>query len=221
MPHHPSKIRFARLAPAVAAFCTALILAASPSASSTTTETVLHSFTGYPSDGARPYAGLIADSAGNLYGTTVYGGASSGVGGPGNGVAFKLAPDGTETVLYSFTGGSDGAEPYAGLILDSTGNLYGTTAGGGASDWGVVFKLAPDGTETVLYSFTGGSDGTGPYAGLILDSAGNLYGTTAGGGASDLGVVFKLAPDGTGGYTETVLHSFKGATSDGGFRRGV
>ena len=183
------------------------------------TETVLHSFPGFPSDGNSPYAGLIADSAGNLYGTTLSRDSVSHAG-----VVFKLAPNGTagwtETVLHSFTGfPTDGALPYAGLIADSAGNLYGATTGGGggpgASGQGVVFKLAPDGTETVLHSFTLGSGGGGPLAGLIADSAGNLYGTTQVGGASGQGVVFKLAPNGTGGWTESVLYSFTGG-SDGG-----
>ena len=184
------------------------------------TETVLHSFPGFPSDGNSPYAGLIADSAGNLYGTTLSRDSVSHAG-----VVFKLAPNGTagwtETVLHSFTGfPTDGALPYAGLIADSAGNLYGATTGGGASGQGVVFKLAPDGTETVLHAFTGGSDGAYPGVGpLIADSAGNLYGTTTGGGggpgASGQGVVFKLAPNGTGGWTESVLYSFTGG-SDGG-----
>ena len=180
------------------------------------TETVLHSFPGFPSDGNSPYAGLIADSAGNLYGTTLSRDSVSHAG-----VVFKLAPNGTagwtETVLHSFTGfPTDGALPYAGLIADSAGNLYGATTGGGASGQGVVFKLAPDGTETVLHAFTGGSDGAYPGVGpLIADSAGNLYGTTQVGGASGQGVVFKLAPNGTGGWTESVLYSFTGG-SDGG-----
>jgi uncharacterized repeat protein (TIGR03803 family) len=122
-------------------------------------------------------------------------------------VVFKLAPDGTETVLYSFAGGpSDGGNPQAGLIADRAGNLYGTTAGGGASGNGVVFKLAPDGTETVLHSFAGDpSDGLRPYGGLIADRAGNLYGTTVGGGAPTNGVVFKLV--GTGFVTDTYTFS--------------
>jgi len=165
---------------------------------------VLHSFAGTPTDGGNPLAGLIMDKLGNLYGTTQNGGAA------GAGVVFKLTPDGTETVLHSFTGGSDGTSPCAGLIMDSSGNLYSTTSDGGADDDGVVFKLAPNGTETVLHSFTGGSDGAHPYAGLIADGLGNLYGTTDEGGAVNVGVVFKLAPDGT----ETVLHSFTGG-SDG------
>jgi len=172
------------------------------------TETVLYSFTG-GSDGKYPEAGLIMDSSGNLYSTTLYGGADK-YGADKYGVVFKLAPDGTETVLYSFTGGSDGEYPQAGLIMDSSGNLYGTTERGGAYDDGVVFKLAPGGTETVLYSFTGSDGGAYPYAGLIMGSSGNLYGMTPEGGAYDHGVVFKLAPGGT----ETVLHSFTGG-SDG------
>jgi uncharacterized repeat protein (TIGR03803 family) len=210
MHRSPSKTLFARFAPGVAAFCTALILAAPAITSAAITETVLHSFAGGPSDGADARAGLIVDGAGNLYGTTLRGGASD------NGVVFKLAPDGTEMVLHPFAGGdSDGAFPFGGLIADGAGNLYGTTAGGGAG-FGVVFKLAPNGTETVLYSFTGPPvDGANPLAGLIADGASNLYGTTELGGSAAFGsgVVFKLAPDGT----ETVLHSFAGANSDGAF----
>jgi uncharacterized repeat protein (TIGR03803 family) len=169
--------------------------------------TVLHSFTG--SDGANPSGGLIADSSGNLYGTAEGGRAGCVF---GCGVVFKLSPGETEKVLYSFTGGSDGAYPVA-VIADRAGNLYGMTVNGGASGGGVVFKISPSGTETVLYSFTG-SDGANPAAGLIADSSGNLYGTTHNGGvASTLGcsvygcgTVFKLSPDGT----ETVLYSFRG-----------
>ncbi len=199
----------------VAVLCAALIMAAAGSASAAPTESVLHSFTGGSSDGAFPFAGLIADSAGNLYGTTQGGGASN------NGVVFKLAPGGTETVLHSFTGGSDGSNPlFAGLIADGAGNLYGTTEFGGGTGCGgpgcgVVFKLTPTGSSyTVLHSFAGGSgDGANPYAGLIIDSAGNLYGTTEFGGGPGCGVVFKLAPGGT----ETVLHTFTGSPNDGAF----
>src|SRR5258707_14601505 len=89
------------------------------------------------------------------------------------------------TTLYTFTGGSDGSHPFAGLIADATGNLYGTTYDGrGPGRYGTVFELTPSGTFTVLYSFTGGSDGANPRAGLIADAAGNLYGTTYGGGAT-------------------------------------
>jgi uncharacterized repeat protein (TIGR03803 family) len=174
------------------------------------TLTLLHSFAGGASDGAKPEAGLIADSSGNLYGTTVRGG-GTGCEGYGCGTVFKLTPGGTLTLLHSFAGGaSDGALPQAGLLADKSGNLYGTTAVGGPVDGGTVFKLAPDGTLTLLHSFMGGGDGREPLAGLLGDSSGNLYGTTWGGGVSkeggpsNDGTVFKLAPDGT----LTRLHSF-------------
>jgi uncharacterized repeat protein (TIGR03803 family) len=115
---------------------------------------------------------VIRDFAGNLYGTTYYGGGSN------VGVVFKVNPAGQETVLYTFTGAADGGNPYAGVIL-SAGNLYGTAVNGGAFGKGVVFKLNPTtGQETVLYSFTDGADGGNPYGGVIFDTAGNLYGTT-------------------------------------------
>jgi uncharacterized repeat protein (TIGR03803 family) len=163
-------------------------------------ETVLYAFTG-PADGFEPYQGLVRDSAGNLYGTNWLGGAT------GAGTVFKVDPTGTETVLYTFTGPTDGAAPYGGLVRDAKGNLYGTTYGGGSAFWGTVFKLDPTGTETVLYNFTGGADGGTPEAGLIRDSAGNLYGTTFLGGAAGFGTVFKVNTQGQ----ETVLHSFAGA----------
>jgi uncharacterized repeat protein (TIGR03803 family) len=115
--------------------------------------------------------------------------------------------DSTFTVLYAFKGGADGATPYAGLVRDAAGNLYGTTSEGGAYAWGTVFKLDTTGTKTVLHSFTGPPlDGLVPQADLVRDAVGNLYGTTVGGGASDVGTVFKLDTAGT----ETVLHSFTG-----------
>src|ERR1035438_7834120 len=168
-------------------------------------ETVLYSFTG-GADGGLPFAGVIRDSAGNLYGTTYHGGAS------GAGVVFQANTGGQETVLYSFTGGADGGYPNAGVIRYSAGNLYGTTTAGGASNWGVVYKLDPAGNYTVLYSFTGGENGGGPYAGVIRDPAGNLYGTTSDGGAASVGVVYKLNAAGQ----ETVLHTFTGG-ADGSF----
>jgi uncharacterized repeat protein (TIGR03803 family) len=128
---------------------------------------------------------VIRDSAGNLYGTTYYGGAY------GAGTVYKLAPDGTLTLLYSFNS-SDGANPSAGVMQDSAGNLYGTTSGGGAYGAGTVYKLAPSiGALTVLHTFDG-SDGANPTAGVIRDSAGNLYGTTSSGGTSGGGTVFQL-----------------------------
>jgi uncharacterized repeat protein (TIGR03803 family) len=184
-------------------------------------ETVLHNFCSQTacSDGYSPVAGVIRDGSGNLYGTTTIGGTYNG------GVAFKLAPDGTETVLHSFcslTNCADGHEPYGGVIRDSAGNLYGTTYIGGADNGGVVFKLAPDGTETVLHNFCSLSncaDGAYPQDSMILDrGTGNLYGTTEFGGSGGLkcdarsscGVVFEISPNGT----ETVVHSFDNA--DGG-----
>jgi uncharacterized repeat protein (TIGR03803 family) len=172
---------------------------------------VLHAFEGGSSDGAHPVAGLVAHSDGNLYGTTEFGG-GSGCFGNGCGVVFELSPDGASyTVLHSFTGGYDGGFPASKMIVDNSGNLYGTTRLGGAAGKGVVFRLSPDGSETVLYSFcskSGCSDGNDPAGGLIADSSGNLYGTTilGGGGScgSGCGTVFKLSPDGT----ETVLHTF-------------
>jgi uncharacterized repeat protein (TIGR03803 family) len=181
-------------------------------------ETVLHSFAGYPTDGANPIGALIMDKAGNLYGTTPFGGAGTcNVVAPGCGTVFKLDTSGNETVLHSFTGG-DGANPYYGaLIMDTAGNLYGTTLSGGASGGGTVFKLDASGNETVLHSFPGyPGDGESLWGGLIMDATGNLYGVTVGGGASSncfggCGTVFRLDTSGN----ETVLHSFTGG--DGAF----
>ena len=171
---------------------------------------VLHTFNWSPSEGASPHASLLPDSAGSLYGTTVYGGAS------GGGTVFTVRNDGTGfVVLHSFAGGvADGSWPYASLILDDAGYLYGTTELGGASLVGTVFRLKTDGSGfTVLLSFEGGtSDGANPDAALILDGAGNLYGTTTNGGTSGYGTVFRLRTDGTGC---AVLHNFMGGTSDG------
>jgi len=174
-------------------------------------ESVLYAFTG-GSDGSEPSGGVIGDGKGNLYGETIVGGINCGDAPSGCGVVFKLAPDGTETVLYTFQGGRDGAIPDGSLLMDIAGNLYGTTtAGGGAPcNCGTVFRLAPDGTETVLHAFQDGSDGGAPFAGVIADKAGNLYGTTYAGGntrchGAGCGTVFKLTPDGT----ETVLYAFE------------
>jgi uncharacterized repeat protein (TIGR03803 family) len=161
-----------------------------------------------------PSSGLIEDKAGNLYGATGIGGADNA------GTVYKLAPDGTETVLYSFTGGNDGAGPGGNLVRDKAGNIYGATGIGGANGAGTIFKLANSGALSVLYAFKGGSEGNGPQ-GVIADSAGNLYvAMNYGGDVTDCpgaqyipagcGTLFKLAPDGTG----TVLYSFTGG-SDG------
>jgi uncharacterized repeat protein (TIGR03803 family) len=180
---------------------------------------VLYSFAGYPTDGGEPDAGLLMDAAGNLYGTTRYGGShnSCSANGIECGTVFKLDAKGVETVLHNFAG-PDGANPTANLIMDANGNLYGTTefggnikvcTGTGFAGCGVVFKLS-GGKETVLHRFIDGIDGAWPWAGLITDANGALYGTTYLGGKYQDGVVFKLV-----GKTETVLHSFTGG-KDGG-----
>lgn len=134
-------------------------------------------------------------------------------------IAFASAPAAQAkrpVVLYAFQGGIDGAYPHAGVIRDSKGNLYGTTFTGGANEWGIVFKVAPNGSETVLYTFTGGSDGGSPFGGVIADQSGNLYGTTYAGGIAEgysgYGVVFKVTPQGS----ESVLYTFTGG-NDGGY----
>jgi len=187
------------------------------------TETVLYSFGGWSGDGTQPYGELIADSSGNLYGTTFYGGVvgnCSGNTGEGCGTVFELINSSgtyTEKVLYTFMGGSDGGWPYAGLIMDKSGNLYGTAVRGGAGGNGIVFEMVNSSgayTEKVLYSFTGGNDGGYPQAGLIADRSGNLYGTTACCGAHSNGTVYELV-NSSGTYTEKVLYSFSGEGADG------
>ncbi|HEV2176300.1 MAG TPA: choice-of-anchor tandem repeat GloVer-containing protein [Terriglobia bacterium] len=174
--------------------------------SKTGAETLLHSFAGgVNGDGALPLAGLVRDSAGNLYGTTYSGGSASNFG-----TVYKVDSAGVESVLYTFAGGTFGANPESVLVRDAAGNLYGTTFNGGAANAGTVFKVDSTGAETVLYSFTGSPDGANPAAGLIPDASGNFYGTTAFGGASQRGTVFKV--DATG--AETVLYSF---AADGAF----
>jgi len=177
---------------------------------------LLHTFLGGNNyDGAVPQGGLVMDARGNLYGSTQQGGA------PGYGTVFEMTPakkgKWNETVLYAFTGGADGAVPYGPLILDSKGNLYGTTQQGGAYGNGTVFELTPKNgawTETILYTFTGGADGGLSISPLVFDNAGNLYGTTVAGGSGSCtggcGVVFELTPSQGGAWTETVLHSFAG-----------
>jgi uncharacterized repeat protein (TIGR03803 family) len=182
----------------------------------------LYIFTG-ATDGANPFAALIMDKAGNLYGTTEFGGAvGQCFGGLGCGVVFKVDQNGNEAVLHTFTGsGGDGANPTSALIQDKHGNFYGTTLQGGdlrcslgnGSGCGTVFKISKTGRETVLYRFAGGTDGAFPIAGVTLDAAGVLYGTTQAGGDSSkcfpgCGTVFKL--DITG--AETVLYRFTGGT---------
>jgi len=178
---------------------------------------VIYKFTG-GADGGSPMWGVTVDSAGNLYGMTDQGGAY------GNGTVFKLAKnsDGTwtESVLYSFTGGSDGGTPFAGVRFDTSGNLYGTTQDGGDFSAGIVFQLVPNSggtwTENVLYSFADGSGGPYFTSGVIVDAAGALYGTTSAGGTQGLGVVYKLTPNSDGTWTYGVLHNFMGG-KDGSY----
>jgi len=179
-------------------------------------ETVLYSFTGFTGtgDGSGPAAGLVRDSQGNLYGTTVSGGAYT------DGTAFELDTAGQETVLHSFGAyAGDGVMPGAPLVRDAQGNLYGTTGGVDISQWGTVFEVDAAGNETVLYSFKGPPDGAAPFtAGLVQDPQGNLYGTTFGGGLQGCsqgyegcGTVFKVDLSGN----ETVLYRFTGTDGDG------
>lgn len=180
----------------------------------TWTEKALFTFSYAGSSGDGPMAGLILDAAGNLYGTTYWGGSGCFI---GCGVVFKVTPnlDGswTESVVHEFTNGEDGGFPAADLIFDGAGNLYGTTSSGGTYGNGVVFRLTSksDGTwtESILHAFNG-ADGASPSGGLIFDTAGNLYGATGAGGRSGYGVVFKLAPSSGGTWRESVLHSFLG-----------
>ncbi len=157
-------------------------------------ETVLYTFTGGP-DGASPEAGVIRDGFGNLYGATINGGSSTNCTG-GCGTVFKLDSNGRETVLHSFAAGVDGSFPSGSLVRDESGNLYGTTLNGGGSPncpagCGTVFKVDATGTVTLLHRFIGKADGQNPYAGLLLDSSGNLYGTTEA-GSRGFGTVFEL-----------------------------
>ena len=187
-----------------------------PTASQTLTATPIWTFTG-GADGAMPMGALVRDQHGWLYGTTSGGGAY------GGGTVFQLRPpqSGTvwaETTLYSFNPATDGGSPAAGLIVDSNGNFYGTTGSYGPGGFGTVFELAPSQgqsswTETTLWSFSGGADGGNPYASLLIDTAGNLYGTATHGGTNPVGgLVFELSPQ-TGGaapWTQTVLWNFTG-----------
>ncbi len=174
------------------------------------TETVLHMFES-GTDGAYPQSSLIFDANGNLYGTALAGTLN-------DGVVFELSPAGggawTESVLYSFTGLDDGSEPYGPLVFDAAGDLYGTTSAGGSSNVGTVFQLTPSAgggswTETSLVVFDG-SNGAAPLGGVLIDSAGNLFGTTSRGGANKDGIAFELIPQRVGAWTEVVLHSFVG-----------
>ena len=195
----------------------AILFSALPLSAASTTK-VLYAFAG-GNDGEYLDTDLVIDSAGNLYGSTVQGGTHS------SGTVFELSPSGsgwTHTVLYSFTGGADGGEPYKGVTLDTHGNIYGTavTGGGGSCEGGcgVIFKLTKSNgtwTQTVIHQFTGGSDGYGPGTGVTFDKLGNLYGMTPTGGTPyGVGVIFQMQPQSNGTWNFNVIHTFTGG-SDG------
>jgi uncharacterized repeat protein (TIGR03803 family) len=206
---------------------TALLLAL-PSRAYAADVTVLHTFTG-GKDGSYPDGSLTADANGNFYGTTQIGGAY------GGGTVFELSPtpDGKWrfSVLYTFTGGTDGGNPLGSLVFDAAGNAYATVSSGGANGLGAVFELSPPAhsapgkpwDEKVLYSFQGGSDGDQPHGSLIFDAAGNLYGTTVYGGKLHIGcspnhgcgTVYELSPAGGGSWSERVIHRFSDAFGEG------
>lgn len=180
---------------------------------------VLYSFANNGTDGFNPVAGLVSDAAGNLYGTTNFGGTA------GEGTVFELSPQTgggwTEKILHSFANnGKDGTRPYSGLIFDAKGNLYGTTSSGGAFGRGTVFEMSPKvgggWSEKAIYSFRRLVDGYGPIGGLVFDASGNLYGTTMNGGANGpcngaqtCGIVFELSPTKTGApWKEKILLNF-------------
>lgn len=169
--------------------------------------TVVHEF-GEVADGVFPNAGLVRDAAGNIYGTTSFGGLY------GYGMIFKVGPGGQETILYNFRGGADGTAP-SGISRDAKGNLYGTTALGGASNFGTVFKFTTAGQHIVLHSFSG-LDGALPYSTVALDEQGNIYGSTYQGGLHNKGTVFTVDANGN----EKVLHNFRGK-ADGKYPLGI
>ncbi|MFZ3340280.1 MAG: choice-of-anchor tandem repeat GloVer-containing protein [Terriglobales bacterium] len=200
----------------------ALVFLLAAVASAQTEETAL-TFTG--SNGSGPYTGLIQNAKGNFYGATINGGAN------GSGTVYKLTRNAKgkwkQTILYDFgpQPGSDGAYPQMPqLAIDKHGHLYGTTPNGGPNGHGMVFELSsgkPMWKETILYSFTGGSDGGGPIGGVTLDSNGNVYGTTNVGGGSQncgggCGVVFELSPGKKKTWNYSVLHAFTGYPPGGG-----
>src|SRR4029077_2239821 len=180
---------------------------------------IIYMFAG-GNDGEYVDSDLVIDGAGNLYGTSVQGGQF------GSGTVFQVTPtangSSTHTVLYSFTGGADGGEPYKGVTLDSQGNLYGTAVTGGSGSCeggcGVAYKLTNSGgtwTQTVIHAFTGGDDGSGPGARVTVDRSGNVYGMTPTGGAYGLGTIYKISQTIGGTWTFGVIHTFTGG-ADGG-----
>jgi hypothetical protein len=207
-----------------------LTIVASPAAQAQTFQ-VIHTFTG-KTDGGWPYAGVTIDKSGNLYGTTYAYGNPKGPYGPNYGVVYRMKPAGsgwTFNTLYTFTDGTDGSFPASRVIFGPNGTLYGTTqgSGGGSSGYGTVFNLKPPTTCTIsfcpwkittLYAFKGEPDCNGQtnsFGDLVFDGAGNIYGACYNGGAYNEGCVFKLTPKATGGYTEKVIYSFGGTPGDG------
>jgi uncharacterized repeat protein (TIGR03803 family) len=203
----------------------AVTLFASGTRAAAQEEKLLHSFNINGKDGVNPASGVIFDAAGNLYGTTLSGGTHN------QGMVFELSPlpggGWRESVLHNFNS-KDGSTPYGGLILDGGGNLYGTTAYGGSGHSGTVFELSPvvggGWQHQILYSFQGQKDGAVPYASLVFDATGNLYGTTRDGGGGECtdggfevgcGTVFELTPAGGGAWTEKILHEFHADGTDG------
>ena len=185
------------------AVVTAAMLALVPIASAQSFE-VLHTFTNVavsPPVPVRPSA-LIQGADGNFYGTTDTGGAAH------LGTIFRMTPSALVTVLHEFVGGSaDGARPHGGLLQSTSGDFYGATAAGGGADLGTIFRITSTGSVTILHAFAGGSsDGADPEAALIQGTDGNFYGTTAAGGAANLGTVFRMTPGGS----VTILHAFAG-----------
>ena len=202
-----------------AAVC-AVILLMAPAAEASSAK-ILHRFR--PQEGAYPWGTLVFDNAGNLYGTTQFGGKlrCQPLGRPGCGVVFELSPqaDGAwkQQVIYKFPGGANGFLPYAGVIFDGAGNLYGTTDDGGTG-WGVVYELSPSAgrwTETVLHTFRAGPDDGAYPSPVVFDKSGNLYGTTYVGTTPCWGTVFQLSLNPQGGWAENVLHCFSNSPSDG------
>lgn len=199
----------------ILALVAAIVTVAAGAARAANTTPVIYSFAG-GNDGEYTDTELVMDAAGNLYGTSVQGGTF------GGGTVFQLTPSGsgwTHTVLYNFTGGADGGEPYKGVTLDANGNLYGTAVTGGSGSCeggcGVVYRLTNSGgvwTESVIHAFSGGNDGSGPGSPVSFDRHGNLYGTTPTGGADGFGVVYQMKSDAGGIWKLRVIHAFTGGT---------
>ena len=196
----------------VAVLLSAIIFGLALQIAAAQTETVLHTFTNTP-DGEIPQRSGLLHLGNSYYGMTIFGGAT------GNGTIYQLTQSTgiwTESMLYSFTGGSDGGYPLGALIADAAGNLYGVTTSGGTNSEGVAFEFSKSSgqwAETVLYNFGSGSDGVYPQGPLVFDTAGNLYGTTPFGGVSGNGTVYELSLA-NGDWTETILHRF-GSSPDG------